>query len=86
MDEFKSPTSSNIAGARYDKETKKLEVDFHRSGTYVYDKFPPKMWSQFKSALSKGTFLSTHIIKDRAKPRFKGVKKEKTNDTTHITN
>lgn len=81
MDQFKSPHSSNIAGARYDAATKTLEIDFKRGSslepnTYVYPGVPAKVWGQFKSAISKGTFFATHIIKDRTKPRFVGVKKE----------
>ena len=78
MEEFKSPHSSNIAGARYENRT--LEIDFKHGGTYIYEGFPKKLWTQFKASMSKGTFLSQHIIKDRHKPKYIGIKKEKMND------
>lgn len=76
MQEFKSPHSSNVAAARYNGATKTLEIDFQRGGTYIYQKFPRKLWDAFNAAVSKGTFVQQFIIKDRQKPRYKGVKKE----------
>ena len=70
LQSFSSPQSSNVAGARYDTSTRTLEIDFHRSGTYVYHDFPKSRWENFRKATSKGTFLATHI-----KPKFKGIKK-----------
>lgn len=69
MDQFKSPMSSNIKGARYHNGD--MEVDFNHA-TYVYRDFPVKLWNQFKSALSKGSFHAAHI-----KDKHTGLKKMK---------
>jgi hypothetical protein len=68
---FQSPHSSNVAGARYSPSSKTLEVDFHKSGTYVYPMVPAEVWNGFQQAMSKGTYLATHI-----KPKYTGVRKE----------
>jgi hypothetical protein len=72
--QFEAKESSNVAWARYDADTRTLEVDFKkdgvRSSTYIYLEFPPEEWQAFQEAKSKGQHFAYKI-----RPRFKGTKK-----------
>jgi hypothetical protein len=73
-DSFKSPHSSNIAGARYSIRTKVLDVEFQRppGSIYSFQDVPEKVWEGFKAHISKGTYFSEHI-----KGKFDFVKMQK---------
>ncbi len=55
--------SAQVQWARYDAETRTLEIDFKGKApsTYVYDGFPPEEWDAFKAAESKGRFFAAHV-------------------------
>ncbi len=74
MQSFESEHSSNIGWARYDEDTRQLQVDFKNSkgvktSTYVYDEFPAAQWEAFKEAQSKGRYFAFEI-----RPRYVGHK------------
>ena len=77
MAEIQGERSSNIAWARYDKDTGVLEIDFKdskgkRSSTYAYDNYPLEEWDKFCVSESRGRFFAYEI-----RPRFQGRKVER---------
>ena len=54
-------TSSNVAGYQYLSGKSVLLVAFKSGGTYSYDNVPPSVWSNFRSASSKGKFFNSDI-------------------------
>jgi hypothetical protein len=57
--------SSCVARIGYDPEVEEAFVEFHDSGTYGYRGVPARVFDDFASAESKGTFFNEEI-----KPRY----------------
>jgi len=55
--------SGAISWARYDAETRVLEIDFKGKtpSTYAYDEFPAHEWDAFKATESKGRFFAARV-------------------------
>ena len=58
--------SSNVRWARYNKETRVLEIDFTgkngaKKSTYAYDDFPPEEWDAFCASESKGKWFAYRV-------------------------
>ncbi len=58
---FKSPKSSDIAGAEYLPLTQVLTVTFSRGVKYTYPGVPTATWQAFEAATSKGQFFAKNI-------------------------
>ncbi|WP_285506800.1 KTSC domain-containing protein [Actinokineospora sp. NBRC 105648] len=54
-------TSESIAAVGYDADRRVLEVEFHNGRVYQYLDVPKKIYWQFASAKSLGTFLNQEI-------------------------
>ncbi len=66
---FHSPTSANIAGARYRVYNRELRITFTSGVVYRYTGVPRDLWERFRDeALSKGKFFANAI-----KPFYEGV-------------
>jgi hypothetical protein len=66
MEHFDGKKSSNLHWARYDPETRLLEIDFkNKAGmkvsTYEYENFPPEKWAEFLAASSQGEHFAYRI-------------------------
>jgi hypothetical protein len=61
MNWIETPESSNIARFRYDEANQVLTIEFSHGGTYDYYDVPEHIFEQFKTAPSKGQFLSRSI-------------------------
>ncbi len=57
IDTFRSPASSNIAGASYDSDAKQLRVQFQSGATWLYEDVDTHTWDDFKRAPSKGRYF-----------------------------
>lgn len=68
-DSFDSPESSTVVHAEYDKETRKMRVNFKHGTDYFFDDMDPELWHDFVLARSKGSFFSSRI-----RPFFHGRK------------
>lgn len=66
---FDSPDSSTVIGATYDKETRKMRVNFRHGTDYFFDDIEPDLWRDYVMAHSKGSFFSSRI-----RPFFAGRK------------
>lgn len=55
--------SSVVANIKYDLTEQKLVVVFVSGEVYAYKNVPEKVYKDFKSATSKGTFLNRKIKK-----------------------
>lgn len=71
---FDCQESSNLKWARYDRQTRTLEIDFkNKTGvkvsTYAYDNFPPEAREHFQKATSRGSYFA-YVIR----PKYKGRK------------
>jgi len=53
--------SSNIASIGYDEEKKILQVEFIRSGYYIYSDVSKETYSAFINAPSKGKYFFKNI-------------------------
>lgn len=54
--------STNLESARYDSETRELEITFARTGdSYAYHGVPPDVWQQLQQAFSPGQFFAREI-------------------------
>lgn len=54
-------SSSNLASVGYDKASRTLEVEFHRSGVYQFSGIHPNTHRHLMSAGSKGKFFHKNI-------------------------
>jgi hypothetical protein len=63
--------SSVVAEIGYDKPTQTLRVVFVSGMVYHYKNVPEQIYTDMKTAFSKGTFLNKHI-----KGKYKFVKVE----------
>lgn len=54
-------TSSNVKAIGYDAAAQALHVEFHGSGTYVYEKVPPEVFDGFKAAESPGRYFAANV-------------------------
>lgn len=78
-------SSSNIREASYDKKTKSLKMIFinRPTWTYTYINVPPKIWTEFIKAGSKGIYFSERIKNDyQYKRTVKVWKPKKVKKTT----
>ncbi len=53
--------SSNIKAVEYYKDSKVLQVQFIKGGTYYYYKVPIRIYKELLGASSKGKFLYKNI-------------------------
>jgi hypothetical protein len=53
--------SSTIRTIGYDPETRVLEIEFHRRGTYRYFDVPDLVYRGLIRSLSKGSYFNTAI-------------------------
>lgn len=53
--------SSVVAGMDYNEQTETLRITYVSGLVYDYKKVPLEMYLAMRNALSKGTFLNTHI-------------------------
>ncbi|WP_018683320.1 KTSC domain-containing protein [Actinokineospora enzanensis] len=60
--------SASIAAVGYDADHHVLEVEFHHGGVFQYLSVPKKVYWQFASAPSLGSYLN-HEIKGRYEVR-----------------
>jgi hypothetical protein len=68
MQSFKVEHSSTIEGARYEPETREMQIDFKTSvpgkfSTYSYQGVSIETWEKFSTAPSKGKHFSESIRK-----------------------
>ncbi len=56
-------SSSNIIGATYDTDSKKLEIRFVSGGIYEYEDVPWELFTKFRLSESQGKFFNTNISK-----------------------
>ena len=61
MEYYTNFDSSNVSKIGYENGTSTLQVEFHNGGIYEYFDVPENIWEEFKSAESKGQFLSQYI-------------------------
>lgn len=66
MLEIDCKESSTLHWARYDADTRTLEVDFRgkdgaKVSTYRYDGVPVKLFAQLATATSRGAYFAAHI-------------------------
>jgi hypothetical protein len=55
--------SSNIKSIGYDPKLKMLEVEFKTGGLYQYKHVPPRIYTDFLKAPSKGAYVEKNIKK-----------------------
>ena len=53
--------SSNLRSAKYNTETKILEITFNNGNIYEYYEFPQEQFVKFRMTESQGKFLNAHI-------------------------
>ena len=53
--------SSNIAEVDYSAESQELFIKFTNGATYKYEEVPPRVYSDFLKAESKGKFFHSNI-------------------------
>lgn len=75
MQEFDGKGSRQVHWARYDAETRTLEIDFKgkdgaKQSTYSYAEVSPEDWTAFQAAPSKGYHFAYAI-----RNKFKATKK-----------
>lgn len=56
--------SSNIKGADYNTESKKLIIEFNNGTKYEYEEVPHQAFTSFRRAESQGSFFSKNISKN----------------------
>ena len=56
-----SVTSSNLASVGYDATTQTLEIEFLSRSIYQYYNVPENMYTQLRTAGSKGKFFHQYI-------------------------
>jgi hypothetical protein len=61
MTEMHDVESSLIASIGYDAESRKLYVNFHKGGSYVYEEVGPEVYQELKAAPSVGRFFLNEI-------------------------
>lgn len=61
--------SSTIKSIAYDYGMQRMEVKFHKSGTYVYEDFPHQEYEKLMNADSLGTHFNNNI-----KGKFETIK------------
>lgn len=54
-------SSSNLRSIGYDKSSKILEIEFHKSGVYQYLNVPEHIYTGLMSSYSKGTYFDDNI-------------------------
>lgn len=54
-------SSSNVASAGYDDQSRTLEIEFHKGGVYQYFDVPRTTYEQLVNAASPGGFLHEQI-------------------------
>jgi hypothetical protein len=55
--------STNIQGATYDINSKKLQIKFGSGALYEYDEVPHEIFSAFDNAESQGKYFNQNISK-----------------------
>lgn len=55
--------SSNLCGATYNRDDKKMSVQFKNGNVYQYTDVPEKVWDEFITAKSGGSYLAKNITK-----------------------
>lgn len=55
--------SSNLKSAKYNTETKLLEVTFQNGSVYEYEDVPWNQFTKFRMAESQGKFFNVNIAK-----------------------
>lgn len=63
-------SSSNLASAGYDSESRILEIKFHNGGVYRYTGVPPEEYKGLMGASSHGKYFAANI---RGKYAYKKV-------------
>ncbi|ELS01212.1 hypothetical protein Xen7305DRAFT_00009140 [Xenococcus sp. PCC 7305] len=53
--------SSAICAIGYDSLTRRMQINFHDSGTYTFCRVPQRIFDGFLSASSKGTYYNRYI-------------------------
>jgi KTSC domain len=54
-------TSNAIAGAGYDSETLRLDIEFRDGAAYRYNGVPSAIWAKLLQSESKGRYLNAEI-------------------------
>jgi KTSC domain len=68
---YKTGRNPRTVRASYDQSTNTMYVVFWEGVYIYYEDVPPEVWSQFKSAESKGKFLWDNGFDDRNGGRYK---------------
>jgi hypothetical protein len=55
--------SSNLTGAEFDVNSKKLIIEFKNGTKYEYEDVPHQVFTQFRLSESQGSFFSKKIAK-----------------------
>ena len=55
--------SSNLKGAKYDTESKKLLITFNNGSIYEYEDVPWEKFTKFRMSESQGKFFNQNISK-----------------------
>ena len=63
--------SSVVAAIRYDAPSSTLRVVYVSGSVYDYKKVPEKVYTEMKTAFSKGEFLNKHIKPNYAFEKIK---------------
>ena len=58
---YKYIRSSNLLGASYDAENKKLYIQFTSGGEYVYNDVPAEVYEELLDASSAGSYFANNI-------------------------
>ena len=53
--------SSTVASVDYDSKSKEMTVEFLNGSSYVYEKVPESVYSDFMKAESKGKFVAKSL-------------------------
>lgn len=61
MDNLKTPTSSQIEEASYNRENKTMDVKFKTGAIYQYKDVPSEVWEAYCDSESVGKFLNSQI-------------------------
>ncbi len=73
---MKPVNSSNIKSVGYDPTAKRLSIEFHNSGTYHFEDFPPEMHEALMAAASYPTQSVGKHFNANIKGKFKHTKLE----------
>jgi len=54
-------SSTALASATYDEDTRRLDITFTSGGTFTYENVPPDVFEGLREARSPGTFYHERI-------------------------